>query len=203
MDPLVIQAMKNRSAPIREFNKKEDVNRIYGHRPLQRYNNVDDDNDMQPFDVILHDGRTQKERETDEMLQRVREKKHAEKLKDEEEELRIAQKIHRFTIEEMETERERLEKLLEEKKKQLLESDAANIAPKAPSPVPSAVSKVVDVKEENEENDQINCVVCMDAKREILCMPCLHVALCLECSKTLKQCPVCMGQAEMKRIFLA
>jgi len=46
--------------------------------------------------------------------------------------------------------------------------------------------KVVDQYENPDE-----CVICMDAKRTVVNVPCGHLVLCDVCGPTVKQCPIC------------
>jgi len=46
--------------------------------------------------------------------------------------------------------------------------------------------KVVDQYENPDE-----CVICMDAKRSVVNVPCGHLVLCNICGPTVKQCPIC------------
>ena len=52
---------------------------------------------------------------------------------------------------------------------------------------------------------QYECIVCMDAPRSVLLLPCKHLALCNECwqCKEMKQCPCCRGliDSAIKDIF--
>lgn len=53
-------------------------------------------------------------------------------------------------------------------------------------------------KMENEDNNNNNnnsendtCIICMELQRDILYLPCNHLACCSKCSESLKNCPVC------------
>ena len=46
-------------------------------------------------------------------------------------------------------------------------------------------------EELSQERDKFLCVVCQDLKREVILRPCNHYCLCLECSKALRECPIC------------
>jgi len=48
----------------------------------------------------------------------------------------------------------------------------------------------VDEKKE-EAVDPSECVVCMDAKRNVVNVPCGHIVCCMDCGILLKQCPMC------------
>ena len=62
----------------------------------------------------------------------------------------------------------------------------------APVIVPSSLDNIVDRVEQNES---MQCVVCMDNARNIMLLPCNHVCLCKSCSDQLTasthKCPVC------------
>jgi hypothetical protein len=72
---------------------------------------------------------------------------------------------------------------------------------------------VITIKEENplvkyvplKKSCQYECIVCMDAPRSVLLLPCKHLALCNECwqCKEMKQCPCCRGliDSAIKDIF--
>ena len=49
-------------------------------------------------------------------------------------------------------------------------------------------------KELLQERDKFLCVVCQDLKREVTLKPCNHYCLCLECSKALRECPICKSR---------
>jgi hypothetical protein len=97
------------------------------------------------------------------------------------EQLREAQADHARKLAEMENEKSLLLKMLKQK----------------PSTPPAAPAAAAEDKEEN------LCVVCMTEKRNIVCIPCAHVALCHTCSAELTACPICMSKAEMKKMFFA
>lgn len=51
------------------------------------------------------------------------------------------------------------------------------------------------------EMDQDSCIVCFDGPIETVCVPCGHVALCLECAEVCQEsdarsCPVCRQNIE-------
>jgi hypothetical protein len=55
----------------------------------------------------------------------------------------------------------------------------------------------------NTEDEKTCCIICMDAKRSMLCDPCGHFALCAACSTGVVRCPVCMTDViQMKKVFL-
>ena len=45
----------------------------------------------------------------------------------------------------------------------------------------------------DDDDDSNDCVVCTDAKRDVVLVPCGHVALCQKCAGSLlvKKCPIC------------
>ena len=45
-----------------------------------------------------------------------------------------------------------------------------------------------------QERDKFLCVVCQDLKRDVILKPCNHYCLCLECSKALRECPICKSR---------
>lgn len=219
-------------------NNKDAAYRIYGHQ-MRQYNNNNDDDDDEPRRFLISDsGRSiknsvlagfdgsnildmnKREIEKDLFLKKLEQGKEfkrfekemqLKKLEEEkEEELKIAQKIHQYELEEIKNEKKRLERLvknLKTEKEKLLAGNDKNLATSVSATAVVAADAVAapsdEKKSDQKDADAINCVVCMDAKREILCTPCFHVALCSNCSKNLQDCPVCMGKAEMKRIYLS
>lgn len=200
------------------------ANRIYNNRVLhynRNNNNNDDDNDDEKaklyrrgypkqesmargvlsfLDDVDNDDEVKKIRQQHKLQCKKLEAEKELERKEKEEQLRIAQKIHEFEMQEIKNEKERLEKLvanLQTDREKLPAEKEKNLA------VPAAAPAAACSSEESKDEDSITCVICMDAKREILCMPCLHVVLCTNCSKNLQTCPVCMTKAEMKKIFLS
>ena len=51
----------------------------------------------------------------------------------------------------------------------------------------------VDSKPSAEE-EAVECVVCLDARRTNILMPCRHVCVCEACAATLRLCPICRGE---------
>ena len=47
---------------------------------------------------------------------------------------------------------------------------------------------IVNVSENQNSNA---CVICCEADRDALYMPCKHNTACVKCSKNLKECPIC------------
>ena len=57
-------------------------------------------------------------------------------------------------------------------------------------------------EELNKEKDKSVCVVCLDNKRDVVLKPCNHFCLCSDCSKVLKECPMCKKKIRKKeKIF--
>ena len=50
--------------------------------------------------------------------------------------------------------------------------------------------------------DQLNCAVCFENRRDCLYMPCMHLATCGECDKELEaqnqSCPMCQTQIQSR-----
>lgn len=100
---------------------------------------------------------------------------------------------HKKKMDEMENEKRLLMKLLQQKNEK--------IEVKQDSVVPPLTSVE---KETGTINDELCCVVCMDIKRNMICKPCNHLALCENCSSSISKCPVCMAQVtKMKKIYIA
>ena len=53
------------------------------------------------------------------------------------------------------------------------------------------------LKEENErlKNERL-CVICLAKDKNVLFLPCAHLAACLECSLSLKMCPICRSKIQ-------
>ena len=52
------------------------------------------------------------------------------------------------------------------------------------------------------EKDKSVCVVCLDAKRDVLLNPCKHFCLCRNCINTIRNCPICNRRIHSsERIF--
>ena len=54
-----------------------------------------------------------------------------------------------------------------------------------------------NLKEENErlKNERL-CVICLTKDKNVLFLPCAHLASCLECSLSLKACPICRSKIQ-------
>jgi hypothetical protein len=48
-------------------------------------------------------------------------------------------------------------------------------------------------------NDDTTCVVCMDARREVI-LPCKHVVMCEGCAKRVTACPLCTAEYSQEGI---
>ena len=55
----------------------------------------------------------------------------------------------------------------------------------SPPPAPSPSTEVITEGQE--------CIICLDAKKTVVMIPCKHKCLCSSCSKTndIKECPIC------------
>ena len=53
-----------------------------------------------------------------------------------------------------------------------------------------------------------NCIICLSKPRNVVMDPCMHLCICLDCSKQLLQnrmrkCPICRKKVVMKKIFVS
>ena len=46
------------------------------------------------------------------------------------------------------------------------------------------------------ETDVLMCIICWDQERAMLCLPCKHMQLCEECSKSCPNCPSCRAHVQ-------
>eukprot|EP00930_Biecheleria_cincta_P031272 TRINITY_DN2170_c2_g1_i1.p1 TRINITY_DN2170_c2_g1~~TRINITY_DN2170_c2_g1_i1.p1 ORF type:complete len:546 (+),score=117.72 TRINITY_DN2170_c2_g1_i1:148-1638(+) len=55
-------------------------------------------------------------------------------------------------------------------------------------------------QEEAERSKQATCVICMDNLANIVCIPCKHLAICIDCGRQaeLAECPICRSRVEQK-----
>ncbi|XP_059479997.1 uncharacterized protein LOC132199363 [Neocloeon triangulifer] len=54
------------------------------------------------------------------------------------------------------------------------------------------------------DNASIECCICMDARKEVLFMPCKHIACCRGCAEGIQLCPICRVPIESSTdVFLA
>lgn len=64
-------------------------------------------------------------------------------------------------------------------------------------------AKVKDAKRAEVAKEEHLCVICLDAKLDVLLIPCAHIVMCKNCCLTVKTCPVCRTpiQVAMKVFF--
>ena len=56
----------------------------------------------------------------------------------------------------------------------------------------------------SEPTDELLCVICLDARRTMLLLPCRHLCLCAGCAKKCRSCPLCrMGVEKVVEVFFA
>jgi len=56
---------------------------------------------------------------------------------------------------------------------------------------------------QSKSETELACVVCLEAPRQILLMPCRHVCCCKECSERLERCPMCRTETtSLAEVFL-
>jgi hypothetical protein len=57
-----------------------------------------------------------------------------------------------------------------------------------------------DAEQQREEaRDQVLCIVCMEAERSVLFVPCRHAAVCAGCAAELDECPICRAPIVTKQ----
>jgi hypothetical protein len=60
--------------------------------------------------------------------------------------------------------------------------------------------RVKEFKKTQNEVDELKeagrCAICLDKEKVILFLPCSHLASCLECSVSIKNCPICRKSIE-------
>ena len=56
--------------------------------------------------------------------------------------------------------------------------------------------KSVAEQQREEAQDRLECTVCMNAERNVLFLPCSHVAACVGCVARLDKCPICRQQVQ-------
>ena len=74
------------------------------------------------------------------------------------------------------------------------EPDKKPSAEEEPDKKPSAADNEPDKKPPAEEESSNECVVCMDAPKTHILVPCFHKCLCEECAERIPvggHCPVC------------
>lgn len=47
-------------------------------------------------------------------------------------------------------------------------------------------------------SNYIDCIICMDADKNVVFYPCKHFYCCNKCSKSLKLCPICRSEIILK-----
>lgn len=56
--------------------------------------------------------------------------------------------------------------------------------------------------EKRNEEFQVECVICMEEKPQVVLVPCGHLVMCQTCAETAKDCPTCRGAIEKRqRVF--
>jgi hypothetical protein len=66
--------------------------------------------------------------------------------------------------------------------------------PAAAAALPAAAAApAVDADEEAHV-----CVVCQDAPKSVLLLPCKHICTCDECSEAISDCPICRADIAQK-----
>ena len=68
--------------------------------------------------------------------------------------------------------------------------------PNLPQKINKDNNKENDKKDSDDENDTLKCVICLENNKSYLFMPCKHVCCCENCSKNLKECPICRNKIE-------
>jgi len=48
-----------------------------------------------------------------------------------------------------------------------------------------------EMEQDNKEDSENECVICLDGKNDHVVVPCGHQCLCKDCGHTVKQCPIC------------
>ena len=77
------------------------------------------------------------------------------------------------------------------------ENNASNI------PIEKLSEKKPKTLKDEDENDEMKCVICLENNKCYIFMPCKHVCCCEGCSKNIKQCPMCRKNIESGfKIFL-
>ena len=80
-----------------------------------------------------------------------------------------------------------------------------SVADNKPDKKPSAADNELDKKPSAEEESSNECVVCLDAPKTHILVPCFHKCLCEECAEQIGvggQCPVCRAVVTcISRVF--
>jgi len=59
------------------------------------------------------------------------------------------------------------------------------------------------IRKGSEKPEALACVVCLEAPRKILLMPCRHVCCCKDCAERLERCPMCRTETtSLAEVFL-
>ena len=78
----------------------------------------------------------------------------------------------------------------ESRQQELLRSEKVNLEYE----IHQEKNKLIETKEKHkttiETIKMFECSICMDRLNKVMCIPCGH-CFCLQCSKTLKECPIC------------
>ena len=57
---------------------------------------------------------------------------------------------------------------------------------------------------EDDENENMECSICMDAPKDVVFIPCGHVSCCQECSADIHDCPICRQPVtKRQKLFFA
>eukprot|EP01084_Bolivina_argentea_P150664 263082_1 len=81
-----------------------------------------------------------------------------------------------------------------EKRNDIVNVNNSNKNMDSKSEVKKQMSEGIDVDNKDKNNEieiEDECVVCMDKKKEYLCVPCGHLCVCVDCKDSVKQCPMC------------
>lgn len=60
-----------------------------------------------------------------------------------------------------------------------------------PEELPIQIPEDPDVLYENEEDE---CIICLDSHKDSVFIPCGHYCCCFECAEQCKDCPLCRGK---------
>jgi hypothetical protein len=70
-------------------------------------------------------------------------------------------------------------------------SSTDTLTDKTLSPLPAYEHQKEPIQKLQEDSDEDKCVICLDNKANHVIIECGHVALCGDCTKGLKNCPIC------------
>ena len=52
-------------------------------------------------------------------------------------------------------------------------------------------------------NDRFRCSICCDREFQIVFLPCQHITSCEQCSKRMKNCPICRSNIDRRlRVYI-